>query len=226
MYKTLLLATFLISSYLSIQAQYRRHEYKTVVVIPSEAEIYVNNELLGKGSCNVSFSGREKVLLTFKCNGYETATYSLLRSNLEQTVSYRLEQDEAYFNSESEEISSQYVNKWVPIVPRSDLQGDDVWRRMISTIRNAGFALEKTDKSSGWIKTFPIVKSYKTSDIRTTLEVLPDYSTGDKQHYKVRLNFERRQKGRGEEGWVKYNRLLKDYRDVIPYLINSVGGGF
>lgn len=224
MYKTLLLTTFLIFC-LNIQAQYRRHhEYKTVVVEPSDAKIYVNNELLGKGSCNVSFSGREKVLLTFKCDGYETATYSLLRSNIAQTVTYRLEQDEAFFNSEEGKDAAQYVNKWVPIVPRSDFSEDDVWRRMISIITNAGFALEKTDRSSGWIKTFPSVKSYKTSDVRTTLEVLPDYSTGEKQ-YKVRLNFERRQKGRGEEGWVKYNRLMKDYKDVIPDLINSLGGG-
>ena len=162
--------------------------------------------------------------MTFKCDGYETATYSLLRSNLEQTVTYRLEQDEAFFNSDGEEYAAQYANKWVPIVPRAGLADDDVWRRMISIITTAGFALEKTDRSSGWIKTFPSVKSYKTSDVRTTLEVLPDYSTGEKQ-YKVRLNFERRQKGRGEEGWVKYNRLMKDYKDVIPDLINSLGGG-
>lgn len=224
MYKTVLITIFLIFC-LNIQAHYRRHhEYKTVVVEPRDAEIYVNNELLGKGTCNVSFSGREKVLLTFKCNGYETATYSLLRSNLEQTVTYRLEQDEAFFNSDGEEYAAQYANKWVPIVPRAGLADDDVWRRMISIITTAGFALEKTDRSSGWIKTFPSVKSYKTSDVRTTLEVLPDYSTGEKQ-YKVRLNFERRQKGRGEEGWVKYNRLMKDYKDVIPDLINSLGGG-
>ncbi len=225
MYKTLLLTTFLIFC-LNIQAQYRRHhEYKTVVVEPRDAEIYVNNELLGKGSCNVSFSGREKVLLTFKCTGYETASYSLLRSNLEQTVTYRLEQDEAFFNSEEGKDAAQYVNKWVPIVPRSDFSEDDVWRRMISIITNAGFALEKIDKTSGWIRTFPSVKSYKTSDVRTTLEVRPDYSTGEKNQFKVRLYFEKRQKNTEEEGWVKYNRLLNDYKNVIPDLINSLGGG-
>lgn len=110
------------------------------------------------------------------------------------------------------------------LTTRQGLSQDEIWLRMMSIVRENFEQIEKTDKSSGWIKTFPSITPYKTSDIRTTLEIVPSYSTGDLQ-YKVRLNFEKRQKGSGNEGWVQYDRLMKIYKDVIPNLLNSVGGG-
>lgn len=218
-------AIILLFSLLCVQAQYYRNAiHKTVVVIPEDAEIRVNNELIGKGSCDVSFEGRDRVLLTFSCNGYEKATYYLLKSNPEQTVTYRLDRDEAYLNSDGGESASQYANRWVPIVVRKGMTDDEAWMRIVSIIMEYFEHIEKTDKSSGWIKTFPTITSFKASDVRTTLELSPSYSTGTKQ-YKVRLYFEKRRKNSGEEGWERYDRLLKKYKDVIPDILRSVGGG-
>lgn len=202
---------------------------KTVVVTPGDADIEINNELVAKGKYDIDFERTDKVLITLSRVGYETATYTLLKSDPRQTVTYEMDVDEAYENSEGGEAAYQYANKWVPIKPRKDISEDDVWRRMISIIKDYEFELETTDKPSGWIKTFPSVKSYKTSDVKTTLEVLPDYSTGEKQ-YKVRLSFEKRSKKpneseeAGAERWTKYDRLIKVYKDLIPDLINAVGG--
>ncbi|MCL2329523.1 MAG: hypothetical protein FWC39_13570 [Bacteroidetes bacterium] len=202
----------------------QRKPIKTVVVIPAEADIFVNNEKVSKGKYDVSFENRDKVILTFKCIGFEEATYTLLKSNTEQTVTYTLDVDEAYENSIGGETAAQYANKWVPITVRQGLNEDEVWMRMISIVRENFEQMEKTDKSSGWIKTFPAITPYKASDVRTVLEIAPDYSTGTLK-YKVRLSFEKRKKGSGDEGWVKYDRLMKIYKDVIPNLLNSVGGG-
>lgn len=223
--KRLLVSIILLFPLLYAYAQYYSNGiHKTVVVIPEDAEIRVNNELIGKGSCDVSFDGRDRVLLTFSCNGYEKATYYLLKSNPEQTVTYRLDKDEAYANSEGGESASQYANRWVPIVVREGMADDEAWMRMMSIVRESFEHIEKTDKSSGWIKTFPTITPFKTSDVRTTLEISPSYSTGTKQ-YRVRLYFEKRRKGSGDEGWEKFDRLLKAYKDVIPNILNSVGGG-
>ncbi|MDR1022370.1 MAG: hypothetical protein LBL94_03730 [Prevotellaceae bacterium] len=201
-----------------------RKPIKTVVVIPAEAEISVNNEPVGKGRYDISFENKDRVLLTFKAVGYETASYYLLKSNTEQTVTYELDKDEAYENSLGGATAAQYANKWVPITVRKGLSQDEVWLRMMSIVREHFEQIEKTDKSSGWIKTFPALTPYKASDVRTTLEIAPSYSTGEMQ-YKVRLYFEKRKKGSGNEGWEKYDRLMKMYRDVIPNMLNSVGGG-
>lgn len=202
----------------------QRKPIKTVVVIPADADIYVNNELVGKGKYDISFENKDKVLLTFSRVGYETASYYLLKSNTEQTVTYELAVDEAYENSLGGETAAQYANKWVPITGRKNLTSEEIWLRMISIVRENFEQLEKTDKASGWIKTFPAITPYKASDVRTTLEIAPSYSTGELQ-YKVRLYFEKRKKGSGDEGWEKYDRLLKIYKDIIPNLLNSVGGG-
>jgi hypothetical protein len=197
---------------------------KTVVVIPANAEIYLNNELVGKGKYDISFENRDKVLLTFSAIGYETASYTLSKNHTEQTVTYKLDVDEAYENSIGGETAAQYANRWVPITVRQGLNEDEVWMRMMSIVRENFEQIEKTDKSSGWIKTFPAITPYKASDVRTTLEISPSYSTGILQ-YKVRLYFEKRNKNSGDEGWIKYDRLMKIYKDVIPNLLNSIGGG-
>ena len=196
----------------------------TVVVIPGEADIFVNNEKVSKGSYDINFENRDKVLLKFSLIGYEDGIYTLLKSDTRQTIAYQLDVDEAYENSLGGETAAQYANKFVPIKARKGLTEDEIWLRLISIVRENFEQIEKTDKSSGWIKTFPAITPYKASDVRTTLEIAPDYSTGERQ-YKVRLYFEKRKKGSGDEGWQKYDRLMKIYKDVIPNLINSVGGG-
>ena len=126
---------FFVISFHAYSQYYNGTHFKTVVVIPAEAEILVNNELMGKGKCEVSFDNREKVLLTFRCNGYETSTYYLLKNNTERTVTYRLEADEAYLNSEGDETASQYANRWVPLVTRNGLSDDEAWLRIMSIVR-------------------------------------------------------------------------------------------
>jgi hypothetical protein len=218
-----LIAIFTFGSVVHSQ-NYRREYMKTVLVIPADADILVNNELVGKGKYDVSFENKDKVLLTFSRTGYETASYYLLKSNTEQTVTYQLDKDEAYENSEGGETAAQFANKWVPIIVRKSLTEDEVWKRMLSIVRENFDQIEKTDKSSCWIKTFPTITPYKSSDVRTTLEIVPSYATGELQ-YKVRLSFEKRKKGSGDESWQKYDRMLKIYKDVIPNLLNSIGGG-
>ena len=201
-----------------------RKPIKTIVTVPGDAYISINNEQVAQGKYDVSFENTNKVLITLSCVGYETATYTLLKSDPNQTITYEMDIDEAYENSEGGESASQYANRWVPIKVRSNLSEEEAWLRMISIVRENFDQLEKTDKSSGWIKTFPAITPYKASDVRTVMEIVPDFSTGEKK-YKVRLTFEKRKKGSGEEGWVEYNRLMKKYKDVIPNMINSIGGG-
>lgn len=202
----------------------KRKPIKTIVVTPSDADIYINNDQVAKGKYDVSFENTNKVLVTLERIGYETATYALLKSNPNQTITYEMDVDEAYENSEGGESASQYANRWVPIKIRPGLSEDEAWLRMISIVRENFEQLEKTDKASGWIKTFPAITPYKASDVKTILEIVPDFSTGDKR-YKVRLSFEKRKKGSGDEGWELYERLMKKYKEVIPNLLNSVSGG-
>lgn len=200
-----------------------RKPIKTIVTIPEDADISINNEVVARGNYDIDFESRDKVLVTLSRIGYETEIFALLKSNPQQTITYELEKDEAYENSEGGESASQYANKWVPIKIRKGLSEDEAWLRMISIVREHFEQIEKTDKTSGWIKTFPVITPYKKSDVRTTLEIVPSYSTGEKV-YKVRLSFEKRKKNSGDDGWSTYERLMKQYKDVIPNLLNSVGG--
>ena len=205
-----------------------RKPIKTVVVTPGDADIAINNESVAKGKYDINFERTDKVLITLSREGYETATYTLLKSDPRQTVTYEMDVDEAYENSEGGDDAAQYANKWVPLKPSKDIPEDQVWRRLFATVTGYGekdiaFEVERADKTVGWIKTFPTILQYKASDVRTTLEIQPDYSSGEKNQFKVRLYFEKRKKNTGEEGWVKYDRLMKVYKELIPNLKNVIG---
>ena len=205
-----------------------RKPIKTIVVTPGDADIFINNEQVAKGKYDINFERTDKVLITLSREGYETATYTLLKSDPRQTVTYEMDIDEAYENSEGGDDAAQYANKWVPLEPSKDIPEDQVWRRLFATVTGYGekdiaFEVERADKTVGWIKTFPTILQYKASDVRTTLEIQPDYSTGEKNRFKVRLYFEKRKKNTGEEGWVKYDRLMKAYKELIPNLKNVIG---
>ena len=205
-----------------------RKPIKTIVVTPGDADIFINNEQVAKGKYDINFERTDKVLITLSREGYETATYTLLKSDPRQTVTYEMDIDEAYENSEGGDDAAQYANKWVPLEPSKDIPEDQVWRRLFATVTGYGekdiaFEVERADKTVGWIKTFPTILQYKASDVRTTLEIQPDYSTGEKNRFKVRLYFEKRKKNTGEEGWVKYDRLMKAYQELIPNLKNVIG---
>ena len=205
-----------------------RKPIKTVIVTPGDADIEINNEKVAKGKYDIDFERTDKVLITLSRIGYETATYTLLKSDPRQTVTYEMDIDEAYENSEGGDDAAQYANKWVPLEPSKDIPEDQVWRRLFATVTGYGekdiaFEVERADKTVGWIKTFPTILQYKASDVRTTLEIQPDYSTGEKNRFKVRLYFEKRKKNTGEEGWVKYDRLMKAYKELIPNLKNVIG---
>lgn len=205
-----------------------RKPIKTIVVTPGDADIAINNDPVAKGKYDINFERTDKVLITLSREGYETATYTLLKSDPRQTVTYEMDIDEAYENSEGGEDAAQYANKWVPLEPSKDIPEDQVWRRLFATVTGYGekdiaFEVERADKTVGWIKTFPTILQYKASDVRTTLEIQPDYSTGEKNRFKVRLYFEKRKKNTGEEGWVKYDRLMKAYKELIPNLKNVIG---
>lgn len=196
--------------------------YKTILAYPSDADIYINNEHVGKGNYNVNLEYKDRVIVTVKKTGYITATYTLFKNNPNQTITYKLEEDEAYTSSfGSGDTEVDFINKWMEIIPRKELSEDDAWRRMIAAIGNYFDHFDKMDKSSKWIRTFPKIHSYKNLDVRVTLEVKPDYSTGNLR-YKVRLLFEKKEKGGGVEDWKKYDRGLKQYINLYDEIKSSM----
>lgn len=114
-----------------------RKPIKTIVTVPSDADIYINNNHVAQGSYDISFENTDRVQITLEKIGYETATYTLMKNDSRQTITYKLEEDEAYANSYGPgEAEVDFINKWLEIIPRKNMSEDDVWRRMIATIGN------------------------------------------------------------------------------------------
>ena len=114
--------------------------YKTILAYPSDADIYINNEHVGKGNYNVNLEYKDRVIVTVKKTGYITATYTLFKNNPNQTITYKLEEDEAYKcmleaikHYESYDNIWQTRNNWTAIYSKSsDEEVDSIYIALVN----------------------------------------------------------------------------------------------
>lgn len=201
---------------------------KTIHVIPDNAVIYLNGNEVGNGVYTIKFGRNDDfVMLKFEAAGYLTRNVKLMKDNPKETISYKLIEDEAQKNSVgsgSGEIDM--ANKWMTITCKKGMTEAQVWRRIMGVVVDNFETVEVRDKDAGWIKTAWTTKSFDSGQsIRTRLEVRIVVA-GDEEdlQYKVRVSSEiKDSECTGESCFVKYNRVLRDYYDVIVDLQNSLG---
>lgn len=202
-------------------AQYDQ-TYKTIIVSPSDADIFVNQEYAGRGTCRVSFADRDRVQVELSCDGYKSVVYTLFKSHVGQEVRYTMARDPVAAASVGGSIAAQIANQWVSIKVGPELSPEDAWKRLVGVTVEYFEYLEREDRAAGWIRSIPVISTFGTMEVRTVFEVLPNYAQG--APYKARLSFDIRQKGSGESGWKKYDRLLNRYKDLLPTLTKMLGG--
>ncbi|MDE5595938.1 MAG: hypothetical protein K2I89_10260, partial [Muribaculaceae bacterium] len=84
--------------------------------------------------------------------------------------------------------------------------------------------VEVRDKDAGWIRTQWVSTKFPEQTVRTRLEIRLSFSGDGKISYRVRLESEIKDADcRGSNCFVKYDRVLKKYVDVIQQLTTTVG---
>ena len=84
--------------------------------------------------------------------------------------------------------------------------------------------IEVRDKDAGWIKTGWVITKFPDQVVRTRLEVRMSFVGDGRISYRVRLDSQIKDGDcRGNNCYVKYDRLLTKYSDVIQQLTTSVG---
>lgn len=201
---------------------------KTVYVTPERAKIYYNGHEVGNGSYEVTFKNDEDfAVLKFEAPGYITRTVKLFKNNPKNTVSYDLFEDEAMLNSVGAEEGVDIANKYFSITCKKDMDDDMIWKRLMNIAVTNFKNVEIRDQSAGWIRTAWVTTPFLYQTVRTRLEIQLQFADANQKTYKVLLSSEIADKDCvNNECFIRYDRVLKKYSQVISELETTLGSNF
>jgi hypothetical protein len=199
---------------------------KTVYVTPETAKIFYNGHEVGNGSYDVVFNNDEDfAIIKFEAPGYIPRTVKLFKNNPNNTVAYELNVDEAMMGSVGADEGVDVANKFFTITCKKDMDPDIVWKRLMNIAVRYFENIEVRDQNAGWIKTAWETTPFLYQVVRTRLEIQLQFTDSDQLSYRVRLSSEIADKDCGlyDQCFVKYERILKKYEQVISELQTSLG---
>jgi len=199
---------------------------KTVHVIPETAKIFLNGHEVGSGSYTIKFKKNEDfVMLKFEAPGYISRTVRLHKNNPSKTISYTLFQDEAMLNSVGVGEGIDLANRFFDVTVRKGMTEDEVWKRLMNIAVRNFENIEVRDQAAGWIRTAWSSTFFPQQTVRTRMEIQLQFAGNDELSYRVRISSEIADKdcGNHSQCFVRYDRLLKRYEQLITELQTTLG---
>jgi len=135
------------------------------------------------------------------------------KTTLPKSYFFKLEIDDSHESSSK----SDYANTDISLKAKVSRSEDETWKRIVIVTGNFFDIIEENDKSSGYLRTGWVVKSFKAATIRTRLVV--KLSSTDPLAYKIKLISEfAGQSGisaKNDEAFAEWDRILKKYETLI-----------
>ena len=193
---------------------------KTILLSTSEsdAEIYIDGQLMGKGHTEVIVLSKSCVTVQVKKMGFltETITFCNKKNHATPPKSYyfQMNRDDAYDASVQTDIAN------VDIELKTNKSELEAWKLISMIITSYFDVIEVTDRETGYLRTAWVVKSFKQNTIRTRMIV----KLGDTNPltYKVKLVSEESGKPgtsvKSDERYREWGRVLRKFQNIIDEL--------
>lgn len=200
----------------------------TINVLPAEAKIYVDGTLVGTGNYQLNMKN-DFYVIKIEASGYWTRNYTLRKDYTKNTVLYQLPENEAVknvINSDDGDGSSGIANRWFDITCRKGMTEEQVWKRLMNITTSYFSNVEVRDKAAGWIKTGWRKTSFTNESVRTRMEVRISFVDNETLTYRVRISSQiRDNECTGNNCYMTFEHVLKEFEPLIQELQTSVGGG-
>ncbi|MGY5846628.1 hypothetical protein ACW6QP_04350 [Salegentibacter sp. HM20] len=200
----------------NIEAYYGKKKVK-VGVSESDAEIYVNGRLIGKGSTEVLVPKDDCVTVTTKKTGFISETIEFCNqkgmTKPPKTYYISLKTDDAFDASVQTDIANVDIE-----IRALELGKDKAWKLINQIVLNYIDVIEMTDKETGYLRTAWSVQPFEQNTIRT--RIIVKESSSNPLAFKVKLVSE-------ESGSimtsVKDDHLYKEWDRVLRSYDNTIG---
>ncbi|WP_353776881.1 hypothetical protein [Winogradskyella sp. 3972H.M.0a.05] len=185
----------------------------------SDAEIYVNGKLLGKGSMELVVPSKDCITVIVKKTGFlsEKIEFCNKKNMPRPPKSYYLElrPDDAFNAS----IQTDIANVDIELVCNNTSK-DKAWRLINQIVLSHFDVIEMTDKETGYVRTAWSLQSFLQNSIRT--RVIVKQTNDEPTVFKVKLVSE--QSGfpltsvKSDQLFREWDRVLRKYSNIISEL--------
>lgn len=187
-------------------------------VSESDAEIWINGKLLGKGNLEIVVPSKGCITVVVKKVGFltEQIDFCNKKGMAKPPKSYymQLVRDDAFDASIQTDIAN------VDIELKCTISKTKAWKLINQIILSNIDVIEMTDKETGYLRTAWSLKVFKQNTIRT--RIIIKQTSDSPLTFKVKLVSE--ESGRtmtsvkSDELYKEWDRILRSYSNVIPEL--------
>ncbi|MBU2554996.1 MAG: hypothetical protein K9G61_11070 [Bacteroidales bacterium] len=188
----------------------------------TDAEIYIDGKLMGKGTAEVVILSNSCVTVHIEKIGFlrETISFCNKKNAAKPPKSYyvTMKRDDAYDASIQTDIAN------IDIELKTTMSEEDAWKLISMIITSYFDVIEVTDRETGYLRTSWVVQSFQQNTIRTRMIV--KLGNTDPLTYKIKLvSEESRNPGtsvKSDELYREWDRVLRKYSNVIDELTSRL----
>jgi hypothetical protein len=185
-------------------------------VSESDAEIYLNGRLVGKGSAEIVVQKGSCVTVIVRKVGFleDKIEFCFKKGHAEPPKTHYIEmvRDDSYDAS----IQTDIANVDIELVV-NDMDKDTAWKLINQIVLSYIDVIEMTDKETGYLRTAWSLKTFKQNTIRT--RIIVKESSSDPLVFKAKLISEYSGQPltsvKADELYKEWDRVLRSYSDVI-----------
>lgn len=185
-------------------------------VSESDANIYINGKLVGKGSAVVTVPKDDCVTIIVKKLGFLTERIEFCNrkdmTKPPKTYYVEMKRDDSYDASIQTDIANIDIE-----LPSNNLGKDKAWKLINQIVLTYIDVIEMTDKETGYLRTAWSLKTFKQNTIRT--RIIVKESSTEPLVFKVKLISESSglplTSVKSDELYKEWDRVLRSYSDVI-----------
>ncbi|MBV1922883.1 MAG: hypothetical protein KUG68_02525, partial [Flavobacteriaceae bacterium] len=182
----------------------------------SDADIYINGKLVGKGSTIVTVAYKDCVTVIVKKIGFLTERIEFCNkkdmTKPPKTYYIEMKRDDAYDASIQTDIANIDIE-----LKCNNIDKDKAWKLINQIVLTYIDVIEMTDKETGYLRTSWSLKTFLQNTIRT--RIIVKESSSDPLTFKVKLISESSNlpmtSVKSDELYKEWDRVLRSYSDVI-----------
>ena len=211
-----LLLTFSTSYQLNATNFYYGKKKVEIGVSESDAEIFVNGKLIGKGSAEVTVPKNDCVTVIVRKVAYLTERIEFCNkkdmTKPPKTYYVEMKRDDSYDASIQTDIANVDIE-----LKCNSMSKDKAWNLINQIVLTYIDVIEMTDKETGYLRTAWSLKTFMQNTVRT--RIIIKESSNDPLVFKVKLISESSglpmTSVKSDELYKEWDRVLRSYSNVI-----------
>ncbi|MDT0645803.1 hypothetical protein RM545_03810 [Zunongwangia sp. F260] len=204
------------SAHAHTEADYYGKKKVKVGVSETDAEIYVNGKLLGKGSTEVLVPKNSCVTVVTKKTGFLNETIEFCNqkgmTKPPRTHYVKMRNDDAFDASVQTDIANVDIE-----IKVNAMDKNQAWKLINQIVLNYIDVIEMTDKETGYLRTAWSLQTFEQNTIRTRM-IVKESSTNPLR-FKVKLVSEESGDSmtsvKSDHLYKEWDRVLRSYNNVI-----------